>query len=105
MTKAEAAAIYARISSDQEGTGLGVARQVKECQERADAAAGVVETFIDNDISAYTGKRRPEYERMLEAMREGRVNAVIVYHLDRLTRRPNELEEFVEVCTATGSAT
>jgi site-specific DNA recombinase len=28
------------------------------------------------------------------------VDAVIVYHLDRLHRRPKELEEFVEVCDA-----
>ena len=103
MAKSVAAAIYARISSDQDGTGLGVARQVKECQQRADANGWtVVETFIDNDVSAFSGKRRPQYERMLEAMREGRVNAVLVYHLDRLTRRPKELEEFVEICDQAG---
>jgi len=103
MAKTVAAAIYARISSDQDGTGLGVARQVKECQERA-ATNGwtVVDTFIDNDVSAYSGKRRPEYERMLDAMRERRVNAVLVYHLDRLTRRPRELEEFVDLCDRVG---
>lgn len=103
MPKPISAAIYARISSDQDGTRLGVTRQVSECQERADANGWqVVDTFIDNDISAYSGKRRPEYERMLDSMREGRVNAVIVYHLDRLTRRPKELEEFVEICDRAG---
>jgi DNA invertase Pin-like site-specific DNA recombinase len=97
------AAIYARISSDQEGTGLGVQRQVKECRARA-ATNGwtVVEEFVDNDVSAYSGKRRPAYERMLAAMGEGRINGVIVYHLDRLTRRPKELEEFVELCDKAG---
>lgn len=76
-----------------------MARQEKECRALAEAKSwDVVEVFTDNDQSAYTGKRRPAYERMLEAMREGRVNAVIVYHLDRLTRRPIELEAFVQVC-------
>jgi DNA invertase Pin-like site-specific DNA recombinase len=99
MTNRRSAAIYTRISSDQDGTGLGVARQEKECRALAEGRGwDVVEVFTDNDQSAYTGKRRPAYERMLEAMREGRVNAVIVYHLDRLTRRPIELEAFVQVC-------
>lgn len=99
MTRRRKAAIYTRISSDQEGTGLGVARQEKECRALAEARGwDVVEVFTDNDQSAYTGKRRPAYERMLDGMREGRVNAVIVYHLDRLTRRPIELEAFVQVC-------
>ena len=40
---------------------------------------------------------------MLTAMRDKRANAVIVYHLDRLTRRPKELEEFVELWTSRGS--
>jgi DNA invertase Pin-like site-specific DNA recombinase len=94
MAKAVTAAIYARISSDQDGTGLGVARQVKECRALAESRGWtVVEEFVDNDISAYSGKTRPQYQRMLTAMRDGRVTAVIVYHLDRLTRRPKELEE------------
>jgi DNA invertase Pin-like site-specific DNA recombinase len=103
MAKTVRAAIYARISSDQEGTGLGVARQRKDCRALA-AARGwdVAGEFVDNDISASSGRRRPEYERMLDAMRERRVDAVIVYHLDRLTRRPRELEDFVELCDRLG---
>lgn len=30
------------------------------------------------------------------------MDAVLVYHLDRLTRRPIELEHFIEVCTSAG---
>ncbi len=103
MTKRAAAAIYTRISSDQDGTGLGVKRQEKACRELAEARGwDVVEVFEDNDMSAYGTKKRPAYERMLTAMREGRVNAVVVYHLDRLTRRPVELEAFVQVCDRAG---
>lgn len=76
---------------------------MEDCRKAA-AARGwlVVQEFVDNDVSAYSGKTRPQYERMLTAMREGRVDAVIVYHLDRLTRRPKELEEFVELCDRLG---
>lgn len=101
MKQVSAAAIYARISSDQHGDGLGVQRQIEDCRvlarERAWAVAG---EYVDNDISAYSGKHRPAYERMLRDIADGRIDAVLVYHLDRLTRRPIELEYFIEVCSA-----
>ena len=101
MSNPVAAAIYARISSDQEGTALGVKRQLEDCRKLA-AAEGwaVAEEYTDNDISAFSGKRRPRYEDMLQDLRDGLRDAVIVYHQDRLTRRPIELEQFVEVIEA-----
>jgi site-specific DNA recombinase len=39
---------------------------------------------------------------MLEDIHDGTRDAVIVWHLDRLYRRPIELEEFVRTCTAAG---
>ncbi len=96
MAKVKSAAIYARISSDIEGSGLGVARQLQDCRKLAESLGWTVgEEYVDNDISAYSGKLRPSYQRMLRDLREGRRDAVIVYHVDRLTRRPIELEEFV----------
>jgi len=95
-----AAAIYARISSDQDGTALGVTRQLEDCRTFAAAHGWVIaDEYVDNDISAYSGKKRPEYQRMLDDIEAGERDAVIAYHLDRLTRRPIELEHFVEVVT------
>lgn len=96
------AAIYARISSD-DGTALGVTRQVEDCRKlAADLGWQVADEYVDNDISAYTGKKRPNYERMLSDLRDGLIDAVLAYHADRLTRRPIELEQFVETVTAAG---
>jgi site-specific DNA recombinase len=97
MSKVRAAAVYARISSDVEGSGLGVARQLEDCRKLAESLGWpVAEEYVDNDLSAYSGKRRPGYERMLADLRDGERDAVIVYHVDRLTRRPIELEHFLE---------
>jgi len=94
----KSAAIYARISSDQEGTALGVARQVEDCQRLADSLGWPVgDVYVDNDLSAYSGKRRPDYERMLSDLGDGLRDAVLIYHVDRLTRRPIELEQFLDV--------
>lgn len=97
------AAIYARISADVEGTGLGVARQVEDCRTRAaDRGWTVGAEYVDNDVSAYSGRPRPQYERMLADLTAGQRDAVIVYNLDRLHRRPVELEEFVALCERAG---
>lgn len=39
---------------------------------------------------------------MLQDIESGRVDAVIAYHQDRLTRRPMEWEQFVELCDRSG---
>lgn len=99
----QAAAIYARISSDPDGTRLGVDRQVQDCRALADGRGWpVVKTFIDDDVSAYDGRPRPEYRRLLDAIKDGGIDAVVVWHLDRLHRHPKELEAFFETCDSAG---
>lgn len=101
MNPPRSAAIYARISSDVEGTGAGVERQLADCRKLADSLGWRVGgEYVDNDISAYSGKRRPAYEQMMADLADGTVDAVLIYHLDRLTRRPIELEQFYTAVTA-----
>ncbi|MBS1908222.1 MAG: recombinase family protein [Actinobacteria bacterium] len=97
-------AVYARISADKTGEGLGVARQVEDCMRLVSDRGWVVfDTYVDNDVSAFTGaKSRPEFARMLADIEAGRIGAVVVYHQDRLTRRPGEFEQFVEACQRNG---
>lgn len=46
-------------------------------------------------MSAFSGKVRPAYHRMLTDLADGTLDAVFVYNLDRLHRRPSELEDLV----------
>lgn len=95
--------IYARISSDREGDGLAIGRQLEDCERLAGVLGWpVAERYVDQDVSAYKAKIRPAYRRLLSDLRDGSVDGLIVYHLDRLHRQPRELEEFFEVCTAAG---
>ncbi|MEB0014852.1 recombinase family protein, partial [Glaciimonas sp. Cout2] len=56
------AAIYVRISRDRVGAGLGVERQEDDCRVLAkQMGLEVVRVLVDNDISAYSGKKRPGY--------------------------------------------
>ncbi|MCU1557280.1 MAG: serine recombinase [Microbacteriaceae bacterium] len=78
-------------------------RQLSDCRKiAAERGWHVAEEYVDNDISAYVGKRRPSYERLLEDIAAGQRDAVVVYNNDRLTRRPIELEQFTAICEAAG---
>jgi site-specific DNA recombinase len=93
------AAIYCRISRDKEGkegAGLGVKRQEGDCRELAARLGWTVgAVYVDNDISAYSGKRRPRYRDLLAEIKAGTVDGVLVWHTDRLHRSPVELEEYI----------
>ena len=97
------AVIYCRISRDREGAGLGVERQRADClAAAAQLGWNVVDTYTDNDISAYSGKRRPGYESMCADLDTGKAQGLIAWHADRLHRRPIELESFIDLCDRRG---
>jgi site-specific DNA recombinase len=82
---------------------MGVARQVEDCRRLADSLGWqVAQEYVDNDLSAYSGKRRPAYEQMLTDLADGLRDAVICYHMDRLTRRPVESEQFIATVDVAG---
>jgi site-specific DNA recombinase len=99
------AGIYARISSDPAATRLGVERQIADCEALAERKGWPIgEVYVDNDVSAYSGRVRPAYERLLEDVKHGLRDAVVVWDLDRLHRQPRELEAFFELVDAVGIA-
>jgi site-specific DNA recombinase len=96
-------AIYTRISEDHTGEGLGVQRQLDDCTALADRLGWkIVATYTDNDISAYNGKTRPEFEAMLDAMKAGEFDALICWHPDRLYRSMRDLERVIDIADERG---
>ncbi|QFS91144.1 hypothetical protein FIV07_10300 [Mycobacterium sp. THAF192] len=89
------AALYLRQSLDRTGDAVAVARQREDCQKLAADKGWTPVEYVDNDTSAASGKRRPGYEKMLADIEAGRIGAVIAWDLDRLHRRPVELEAFM----------
>ena len=68
---------------------------VEDCAKLCAQRGWTTVEYVDNDTSASNGKTRPAYQRMLADIREGRVDAVVAWNLDRLHRRPIELEHFI----------
>lgn len=100
VTDPKRAIIYCRISQDREGGGLGVERQEADCRALAARNGWEVQAvLVDNDISAYQGrKKRPGYQALLEQIRAGLVDVVIVWHTDRLHRSLRELLAYIDEC-------
>src|SRR5439155_15264480 len=66
------AAIYVRISRDREGVRAGVKRQREDCERLCrDRGWQVVDVYEDDDRSAFSGKPRPAYLAMLDALKAG----------------------------------
>jgi site-specific DNA recombinase len=92
------AVTYCRISADKTGAGLGVERQAADCRELAlTLGLGEPEILTDNDLSAYSGKKRPGYEQLKKGLKEGRWSTLLVWHVDRLCRNVRDLEDIVDL--------
>jgi DNA invertase Pin-like site-specific DNA recombinase len=94
------AAIYLRISEDRTGQQLGVKRQREDCEKLCAEKGWTPIEYLDNDTSATGAKPRRDYERMLADVHDGRIRAVVAWDLDRLHRRPIELEAFMALADA-----
>ena len=93
--------VYERISDDGVGAGLGVKRQGKDLDDlAANLNKRIIRVYVDNDISAFTGKRRPDYEEMLEGIRAGEPGhqCVLAWHTDRIHRTTRELDDYIDAC-------
>lgn len=98
------AVIYLRVSLDQTGEGLAVERQREDCEKIArDRGWSIVEIYTDNSVSAYSKiKQRPAYDRMVEDFKSGHFDALITWDLDRLTRQPRQLEDWIDAAESRG---
>ena len=90
--------IYMRVSTeDQVREGFSLPEQ----KERLEAYCKfngykIVEYYTDAGISAKTGNHRPEYDRMLEDGKQGKLNMIIALKLDRITRSTRDWETLMD---------
>lgn len=78
---------YARVSSKEQAEGRSIENQVILLKR-----AGCEDVLVDVE-SAYSGKQRPQFNKLMDQVKNGLVQKVIVCTLDRLSR--NEAVMFV----------
>lgn len=86
--------------------GLAIDRQRERCEELAKYRHwDVVETYVDQSKSATDRtKNRTDYDRMVADYQAGMFTAIICYDLDRLTRQPRQLEDWIDAAELRGLA-
>lgn len=98
------AAIYLRVSRDFTGNQVAVTRQREDCARLAEERGWTIaEEYVDNSLSASrkTGTR-PAYDRMVRDFAEGKFDALVCWDLDRLTRQPRQLEDWIDAAEERG---
>ncbi|MDQ4491120.1 recombinase family protein [Sinomonas sp. ASV486] len=103
-TKNTRTAVYLRQSLDATGEELAVQRQREDCRRIAEARGWeIVQEYVDNSISASDErKRRPAYNRLVEDYEAGHFDAIVCWDLDRLTRQPRQLEDWIDAAEKRG---
>ncbi|MFI9081851.1 recombinase family protein [Streptomyces sioyaensis] len=99
MARPKRVGIYVRISKDRKGQELGIQRQEKACRDLCERLGWtVLKVYPENDTSASTTsqRKRKVYTEMLRDARDGVIDGIVVYSIDRLTRRIAELTHFLE---------
>lgn len=94
---------YARQSKDHDA---GIGRQQKDTDELTDRRGWLVPEgfrFADNDVSASKSRRNTEFARMMQLVSAGKgPDVLVITYMDRLYRKPIELEEIIPVIEQAG---
>jgi len=93
------AGIYIRVSTEdqaREGFSLGEQKE-KLLQLCKFKEYEVFKIYEDAGISAKDIKNRPAFQEMLADMKKGKINYIVAYKLDRVTRSVRDLEELIVV--------
>ncbi len=91
------AGLYIRVSTeDQAREGFSLPEQEKRLRAMCKYKGyEVYDVYEERGISAKTGNYRPEFERLLQDVRDKKVNTIIVLKLDRLTRSVADWEKIL----------
>ena len=95
--KVRVAGIYARVSTeDQAREGFSMGEQEERLIEYCKFKRyEVYKVYKDPGISAKNDKR-PAYQEMMQDMRDGKINVIVAFKLDRLTRSVYDIEKLMK---------
>ena len=97
--------IYVRVSTEeQRDFGYSIDAQIREINEYCEKRnLRIIDTYNDAEHSA-KDLNRPEMERMIKDIKNGKINCVISMKVDRLTREGYDGQWFLKFCKDYGCA-
>lgn len=98
------AAVYTRVSSEEQVGGTSLGNQLERAKAHCTAQGwDVVEVFTDEGVSGAKDSR-PALDQLMQAVRGGQVDAVVVYKTDRFSRSRSHLFQVLEELAKLGVA-
>jgi site-specific DNA recombinase len=103
LTRRLRCAVYTRKSTeeglDQEHNSIDAQRDAGHAYIASQCAEGWIPLHDDYDDPAYSGgtMERPALQRLLADIEAGKVDTVVVYKIDRLTRSLTDFSRMIEV--------
>lgn len=96
------AAIYLRVSTEEQArSGYGLMDQERNCRRYANLYFADKEVIVFKD-DGYSAKdlNRPKMQEMLSLMKAGKIETIITYKLDRLTRSVVDAYQLINRCVS-----
>ena len=80
--------LYQRVSTeDQAREGFSLSEQKARLEEFCKFKGYEIKDYYeDADISAKTGNYRPEFDRLMDNIKSGKINTIVALKLDRISR-------------------
>lgn len=100
--------VYTRMSEILPGTEdifAGVGRQEEDSRKLgAFKNWGIGKVYQDNNVSAYKKHIvREDWQQLLSDLRDGTIDGLIAYDLDRVARQPRDLEDLIDIIESTNA--
>ena len=97
MEERKIAGIYIRVSiEDQDREGFSLGEQEEKLKQLGDYKGyEIYKVYCDAGISAKDIEHRPKFHEILQDMRDGKINYIVAYNLNRVTRSVKDLEELI----------
>ncbi|MCL2360678.1 MAG: recombinase family protein [Defluviitaleaceae bacterium] len=92
-------AIYVRVSTDEQAKeGYSIRAQIDKLKNYIEIKDwGLYKVYADEGISGKNISDRPAINELIDDIKSGKVNNVLVYKIDRLTRSTKDLIELTEL--------
>src|SRR5574344_2784480 len=99
MEEKKIAGIYIRVSTeDQAREGFSLGEQEEKLKQLCSYKEyEVFKVYCDAGISAKDMEHRPQFQEMIKDIKSGKINYIVAYKLDRVTRSVRDLEELISM--------
>jgi len=100
MSNLTKAALYARVSTEEQATeGFSIQAQIEDIETYAKRNnMEIVARYVDEGVSGKNISGRPEMKRLLRDIESDDFSTVIVYKIDRISRKSKDALEIAERC-------